>query len=1098
MLPVYITGIRDQETIIGTSDANKNTLIKVKGFYPPSVKGINSINKRELFDKLSSITFFSSMDDQQKWNYLTSVAINDPKLYLDEVPLKLKFLRINGEGFTYKLTPEQIEYLISGNPEDKEGYWNITDVLNMFPKKTLIFRPSIWALNPEYKEVKKYRGICIDVINCELSHSMEADSNTIIYLFDIFNFGEIAIKVNKPQDIDIDQLFASQMTNKSYYEIYNIISWFTPAIHKSLIQKIIRTSAKYITYKNTKYDSIDVLITSFLILLVHKGTFVPDIQKFQRGLESACKRLAVSINEDSYVENYNEILCLFASALVAQNIKQWFPSHDLISRWINLCILAYHDKRLFNYDNKIKNIPTKINSYTLSYFLISQLGSFESDINMVSTTDGSYKVDPNFEDIEEIPIYHCLDHHATPDILLFMPKVYENLFQDMWKYVSGINPRKGKKFIKNEFFNNVREAQKLLWLSRTVKPLAREKMGKTVEYKYTLDKSWLSGLLGNVEFNIKHTTVIATLRPDDLSINVIKKPSRDSKDVPQLTDEEKYLAYTYFEQMLENGIKLKSNIFPDFKVVKKINDEYYINNINLSDAFNLKDNFMVLKHIKSTVENSFIYQDYGIDENSDQFLNLMLEKFSDKNLRRLIYYINNYKSKIELNTNDGQDTSVFYFLSYLCILYPAFISHDKSDFNIKPLFWVIRDKIIKYFNDKNKTVNINWNVVAKDKLDRPLWEHQIDSLQRMIDRKNNNKKGNILWIPVGMGKTLIVLYYIKYLIDNNLMPEYCIYTLPPSAMDNIIKEINYFNLPYLVIEKHKHVKNQVINLIKHDHLRFLEEELKNVAPNSLIIFDEFHYFFNETIRTKVGLELSKLSHDFVCLSGTVIKDTNIKSLIRWLEQIVDFEVNLNNYWAAVSAMISKKVYTRVAVERYEIEAPIDKRYYETTSFKEKVAICYESCYIVMIDYVIEYINQGQRVFLVAKNYNIQEKFKNMLMEKGLDEKHIFLITKDNTITIDDKYQGDIYCVITTLHHNTGYTLSGITIMITSVYFTNEFVREQLEGRINRINQISNVIYIITVYSGLLYYVLEKYKKTRNLVEAFKQFATEINVNVKEF
>jgi hypothetical protein len=57
-------------------------------------------------------------------------------------------------------------------------------------------------------------------------------------------------------------------------------------------------------------------------------------------------------------------------------------------------------------------------------------------------------------------------------------------------------------------------------------------------------------------------------------------------------------------------------------------------------------------------------------------------------------------------------------------------------------------------------------------------------------------------------------------------------------------------------------------------------------------------------------------------------------------------------------------------------------------------------------------------------------------------------------------------------------------MITSVYFSNEATREQLEGRINRIGQ-TNAITILTYHTGVLSYILEHYKKSRNMSQALK-------------
>ncbi len=64
-------------------------------------------------------------------------------------------------------------------------------------------------------------------------------------------------------------------------------------------------------------------------------------------------------------------------------------------------------------------------------------------------------------------------------------------------------------------------------------------------------------------------------------------------------------------------------------------------------------------------------------------------------------------------------------------------------------------------------------------------------------------------------------------------------------------------------------------------------------------------------------------------------------------------------------------------------------------------------------------------------------------------------------------------------------------MITSVYFTNQAKRDQMEGRINRISQKSEFIDIYTVHVGLLSIIQERYKDAANLNQALKKLADEV-------
>jgi hypothetical protein len=393
----------------------------------------------------------------------------------------------------------------------------------------------------------------------------------------------------------------------------------------------------------------------------------------------------------------------------------------------------------------------------------------------------------------------------------------------------------------------------------------------------------------------------------------------------------------------------------------------------------------------------------------------------------------------------------------------------------------------------------------------------------MIERTKEGKRGHLLWIPVGLGKTLIVLYYVKWLIDNHRMPKYFVYTTPPSAIDNTVKELEAFGLPVRQLDmtkkgQYKSLEEGVVNLILHDHLR-LNDELTEKAPDTFVVVDEFHKTLNKTQRTSRALEMIRLSDNFIGLSGTVIADPSGKGpedLVEWLSQIVEFEVTVKNFWVAVGAMISKKVMTRVKIVREEPIAPMtlpEQTEYHSlvpvalggtndrmsaAQFRRAVEICREACYRGMVELCLQLIQTRDpvdqepiRVFMIAKDVKSQAMLKERLVQRGLPEQLIYLITKNTPLTYRPEDTQDYRVVITTYNHSTGYTLTKLRVMITSVYFTNEFTREQLEGRLNRIGQNADSIRFYTVHSGLLSATLDRYDKQRNISDAMKSMADPI-------
>jgi 3-dehydroquinate synthase class II len=69
-------------------------------------------------------------------------------------------------------------------------------------------------------------------------------------------------------------------------------------------------------------------------------------------------------------------------------------------------------------------------------------------------------------------------------------------------------------------------------------------------------------------------------------------------------------------------------------------------------------------------------------------------------------------------------------------------------------------------------------------------------------------------------------------------------------------------------------------------------------------------------------------------------------------------------------------------------------------------------------------------------------------------------------------------------------------MISSVYFSNEATREQLERRINRLSQNADTIRIILIHAGIISYVHEKYEGVRNMALALKGFARDFGEEIE--
>lgn len=1175
ILYINSVGIRNGEYITSHPDAKQNdgTIMQIFLEKPYPV----ATEYRLPIKYYREVQFFETMSTKSIEEWIELNKTDQEDMYLEDWSMTVRFIKISGSYFNETLTSEQMTQLMSKKH-------NIKDVFNMFPRKpgskaqkhTLIFRPSNWVIYQENKAPKN--SVIVDIDNMTV---LKNDSPK--FTIDDLNNIHITTKEYRSESLSKDimmdnmifvlkkqQLF-DKNTEQQLLQLYDIIEWFTPALHKSLIQKLIRTKCELVLYNDIKYPVQYVLLVSISLLTIDVGSFVPTIQRFVTGLESITKRLAVSIIEDAYISNIDDILLLLGCALLSQTKVSWIPTDKLIQKWMIIALESQKDVRNYVYDvhnfnpqllHELKYSSDRDSQkykHVVNYKLLERIKSFDLDITMMAslaynalTTGAIVTENKNLSNrLNIMPLIHCVDQHTYTQIAHFIEldpvfKSYGQIFGKIWDDVSGYNPRFD---LKNEytftpFYYNVRKAQQLIY------DIKRNKEKRNLDQyineddkitlKYGLTDDWLAGMIDPIEFRHKGKTTVVVVRTDDIyRMNVVVKPARDDKKVIDLDEDVKYQIMEKAREVLSKGYKLRP-LLPQFKNCEVLlkNDSFYIKNNNtktlekwdkvkvLSYEFPnyAKQKSKELQNISkvNTINHTDLFTTAVNNTGSGLFCddpkNLINDKIFEgltpNIIRRILVYTDTTRSIIKLFQigRDGEgvdysvsldDTLVNKFLCLLCIQYPAAIRIGPNGFIVTciPFMMMISKELKKRLKIPNEKVKNGWSFV---KSDRKLWEHQEDSLNMMINRFNNGYRGSLIWIPVGLGKTLILISFISYLISKKRMPKYCVYTLPPSAIDSIKVELNGL-LKYKVLDMRKTNKNKdskiiepyTICLIEHDHLRMAQQELGKIAVDMMFIVDEFHKTLNKTIRTSVALELTRLSRAFVGMSGTIIKDTNSKDLIEWLNQVVNFEVNENNYWVAIGALISKKIQTKVTVEREFIDADPKRKINFGPSFdlKREIEMDYKLTNKKLREVIIHYVKQGEIVFANARNLAAQDDLAKYLESHGIN---VYKITKSTPITLlpEDIGKTKIQVVISTHKFVEGYQMTASRIAVSEVIFSNQTTREQWEGRINRISQKSPWVKYITIHTGILTFIMEKYDKARKLSEALKGFADDINMDKK--
>eukprot|EP01125_Pyxidicula_operculata_P012435 TRINITY_DN4078_c2_g1_i1.p1 TRINITY_DN4078_c2_g1~~TRINITY_DN4078_c2_g1_i1.p1 ORF type:complete len:1341 (-),score=306.63 TRINITY_DN4078_c2_g1_i1:33-4055(-) len=946
-----------------------------------------------------------------------------------------------------------------------------------------------------------------------------------------------------------------------------------------------KTSTKPTKEQQELYSSRLVLFVSIAELLINPGSFVPDIQRFVSGVESVFKRLVVISFEDSFItrKQFPSILKLAGGAFLSQRAKSWRPSEDLVRLCFTISSEMLQEKRCFQYSTAKSITPYELNDKpkSLLHFvssLIDQVRSFAGDLTMIRDISQSYDTQEKNAPLKNIiepvmPFCHFVDQHWAPEIVYFYDpqflktlkqkgsKPYSKLFEKLFTEVTGINPRRGKitaNFEKDSFVASTRKAQDLLLFSRRFDTIVRTHDSSEQEVlEFTLDRSWLAGMVGAIEIKAKKCPpALVTMRPEEpQQLTAVRKPSRDMKEA-LLTPEQEENVISLAKEKLKEGYKLNSTKAP-VPMLKKAQvylndeDEYVVKAKGVEDLWDnirvSRINIPYIQPIETTILNGLMYEGEGMEVKAYDSLKKLMETTNRDDLRRSLMYLSGYRQSIEFNTisRDGggtkqavvvEDVGAYQYLLKLSVLFPAAIRRQKHSsikfvVPIGPLLWKVRDIMVNFLSSKSNCHPEKWGEIT-DKTGRKPWEHQTTSLQEMKDQFEAGRKGHFLWIPVGMGKTLIVLSYLKYLLSKKGLPDYVIYGLPSSAIKSIISEVENFGFKVNLVvpikaasSKHalaSYIRNPgqskiepfMINLIEHDHMRRCEDTLLELAPKAVVIVDEVHKAFNETKRTAVALEITRLSEEFIALTGTPIIDSNTYKLIWWLEQIVPFAVNEKNFWVAANSMVAKKVSTGVMVDRVEVDATFNaeqKKAYMTLvppglggknsspsqhDFAQAIEICYDSCTSKMVELTKEFIKENKGVMVVAKDVNHQNQLQEQIVKHcKLKKSEIFLINSQESIFLTDeavnsKKVKDYKVVITTIRKCEGYTLTRLCAMVSSVYPSNNASREQIEGRINRIGQSAKEVHIRIVHTGLLTHILHRHNDAKNLSAALAALADD--------
>ena len=912
-------------------------------------------------------------------------------------------------------------------------------------------------------------------------------------------------------------------------------SWFTPSIFKSLIQKCIRVRPVSVAFSADSVSVDRVLISSFILLLCHPGAFVPNLNAFVNGAESALKRLGVSLIEDG-VCCVEAASCLFAAALATR--FGYFPSLKFVERCVSWAVAGLGSEYMM-YNTKVFNKALLGEADRRCCAFLEALGSFESDISMLYSAYGVKKNLPSlYARPEVMPIYHCLDHHSICEIahlhLEFEKAEASLIFSRIWSKGTGLNSRKVPFVVDS----HVLKAQEWLWILKTsVKVRFEVRSDMMFSGVFSIDPSWIAGLIGPMPLKFGSHELLSFYDPENIDkVISIRRPSRDS-DVFLDEETRNRAACRAILTHSSTPIVIRSPVLKlNFECLYQSGD-FACRNLDTGERFQWNSycessfELPVLKDYVAPADSdfdgivkcasSFVLDQDGVVEDALSLIEVFVKKLNKDVLMRLGLYLRPVKTEIVINklSRDGkgaylmsapEDSFVFRFLLYVCCLVPGVLRFESSTIRFKvkyfPFWSLIRKLVLGYIEAAPQH---EWSVIPRNL--RVLSDSQVGAVETILDRISAGRRGHLLWMDVGLGKTQIVLSIIESLVKEKKMPRYCIFAITPSSEENICNQIKLMGLKVHKLDPRKsklfpvvNCKDNCVNIVFHDHLDDLHEKLKEISSEAFFLFDEVHYMFGNSKRSSVALELAKVCNLFIAMTGTLVRNKDIQKdhIIDWLGQVVDFEITSENYMIGVASLVSGKKELPIKQTRLEVDVPVlDASYYNyvdshfggqsnKVDYYRAASICFESVYEGIKSRVLHHreLNHGC-LFVVAKDKAMQRRLHEDL---SLLNFKCFSVASGNSISIQSDNNPECYeVVITTPKLETGYDVTAARYMITAPYPSNEASRIQLVGRIVRLSQKAPEVFIEVVHCGILSYSMKHHDVARLISKSLSGMQKEV-------
>lgn len=391
---------------------------------------------------------------------------------------------------------------------------------------------------------------------------------------------------------------------------------------------------------------------------------------------------------------------------------------------------------------------------------------------------------------------------------------------------------------------------------------------------------------------------------------------------------------------------------------------------------------------------------------------------------------------------------------------------------------------------------------------RPLFQHQIDASNTMLEREADGQTAHFLVLPTGLGKTATTVEYMRVLHEtHHRMPDFVLWTIPRETREEIIREVHKCGMRACLLDPtHGRAPHAVVdpqrfhvNVIADDHVRLmLDSKLMDIAHRMVLVVDECDRCYATTQRSNAAHTLAAVAWRTVCQTATPLRNGNCEQLAAWLAKTVRFPLHAKDTWlVAASEMIHMQI--DLGIERIFEEVTFDPGEEWRLAHRNLLA------------------DKNDRNWLLAAR-NAWDVTDTKLVEeaeaRGKDDGALLVARDDAHVdrliarlkTRGNVRAGDIktgphaaksvpptQVVVVAARHCRGFNWAvRLGHLVTGIYPGNAADRRQMLGRLARVGQTRHSVRFAFVYpvGTILALLHQKYTRTDSMNTSLERLAKE--------